>query len=68
LQPAYELFIPHKARIGASATGSILRAVYPRRKFPHSHLVGRIGEQHGSAHFEAIRLAKPGGDVSGHFG
>jgi hypothetical protein len=23
----------------------ILRAVYPRRNFPHSHLVGRIGEQ-----------------------
>jgi hypothetical protein len=23
----------------------ILRAVYPRRNFPHSHLVGRVGEQ-----------------------
>jgi hypothetical protein len=23
----------------------ILRAVYPRRNFPHPHLIGRIGEQ-----------------------
>ena len=23
----------------------VLRAVYPWRNFPHSHLVGRVGEQ-----------------------